>query len=314
MARKAPGRHRRKTIDFPKLVEMFPDEEAASKWFEAIVWADGVRKCPRCGGTNTHEATHKTMPYRCRPCRRFFSVRTGTVLQNSNLPLTKWVWAIYLEITNLKGVSSMKLHRDLNVSQKTAWHMLHRIRESFAPALSELFEGGVEVDESYFGGREKNKHPHKKANLGRGPVGKTAVVGAKDRETNRIVAQVVEKTDADTLQNFVMDHVLFGTPLYTDENRSYMGLDYIYDHETVKHSVSQFVNGQAHINGMESFWAGLKRAYHGVFHHVSPKHLQRYINQFAGKHNFRSMNTIDQMKHVVAGMVGKQLLYRKLTG
>ena len=138
------------------------------------------------------------------------------------------------------------------------------------------------------------------------------VVGAKDRDTGQIKAQVVEKTDAETLQGFVMDHVLFGTPLYTDDHKAYSGLEYVYDHGTVKHSVGEYVDEQIHTNGMESFWATLKRSINGTYHKMSKKHLQRYVNQFCAKHNARDMDTMEQMQYVVAGMVGKRLMYRDL--
>lgn len=311
MAYNAPGKHYREGITLLDLQQMFPDEESATRWFENAIWPDGEPHCPRCGCNDTHKSTHKTMPYRCRPCKRFFSVKTGTALQSSKLPLRIWVYAIYLEMTNLKGISSMKLHRDLGIRQDTAWFLQHRIRTAFLQEFGQS-AGPVEVDETYVGGLEANKHNSKKENLGRGTVGKAAVVGMKDRETNQVTAQVVDKTDAETLQGFVLDNALFGTKLYTDEHKAYTGLGYVYEHETVKHSVSEYVNDQAHTNGMESFWSLLKRAYHGVYHHMSPKHLHRYVNQFCGKHNVREMSTMQQMEHVVAGMVGKRLMYKNL--
>ena len=143
----APGRYNREGISLIQLSNLFPNKQAARKWFEFIMWPDGPR-CPRCKGKNVYEGTHKTMPYRCRPCKRTFSVRTGTVLAASNVPLLKWVYAVYIEMTSLKGVSSLKLHRDVGISQPTAWFMLQRIREAFRLDVLPEFEGPVEVDET----------------------------------------------------------------------------------------------------------------------------------------------------------------------
>lgn len=189
MAQKAPGKAYRKGISLVELMDMFPTEVAAQEWFESIFWPAG-RCCGHCGSTKTREASHKYMPYWCTDCRSYFSVKTGTVMQASKLPLRKWAVGIYICLTSLKSVSSMKLRRDLNIGQKAAWFMLHRIREAWSVEIDDDdFQGPVEVDESYFGGKRANmSNAQRKELTGRGTVGKTAVVGMKDRESNEVVA------------------------------------------------------------------------------------------------------------------------------
>ncbi len=312
---KAPGKHYREGISIMELTDMFPTEDSARDWFESVVWPEG-RYCPRCGCTHTKVAAKTSgLPYYCHGCHEAFSVKIGTALERSRVPLRKWVFAIYLEMTSLKGVSSMKLHRDIKVTQKTAWFMLQRIREAWAGEAEEVFKGPVEVDETYFGGKRANmskakRKALKEAGAGRGSVGKTAVLGIKDRETNQVAARVVQSTDAPTLQGFVEGVTDEAAKVYSDEAAAYKGIDR--DHEWVNHSVGEYVREMAHTNGMESFWSMLRRGYQGVYHKMSAKHLQRYVDEFAGRHNIREAGTMKQMQKVVARMVGKRIMYRDL--
>ena len=260
---------------------------------------------------------YRRVPYWCSYCRGYFSVRTGTPIARSKFPLRKWAIAIYLCLTSLKSVSSMKLHRDIGVSQPAAWFMLHRIREAWAGGGSDggNFSGSVEVDETYMGGKRANMSNAQRkaladADMGRGAVGKVAVVGAKDRATNKVRAQVVTATDKSTVQGFVTTHTTPSAIVYGDEAKAYKGLPN--PHEAVRHSVSEYVRGQVHTNGVESFWSMLKRAHKGTLHKISPKHLDRYVQEFAGKHNISESGTIVQMRDTLANMVGRNLLYRDL--
>ncbi len=194
---------------------MFPDDQTAEAWFVETRWPDGIR-CAHCDSDHIKDnAQHPTMPFRCNTCKKQFSVKTNSVMHSSKIGYQKWAIAFYLVTTSLKGVSSMKLHRDLGVTQKTAWHMLNRIRESYSEANA-MFDTEVEVDESYFGGTEGNNHAKEKLNAGRGVVGKTAVVGTKSRDTNQMQPQVVDRADRETLQGFVTANSTPTTIVYTD--------------------------------------------------------------------------------------------------
>ena len=186
------GKSDRSRISLMELFKMFPDEASARRWFEDTRWPDG-RACSKCGSVNTREVPNeKPMPYWCTDCRSYFSVKTGTVMHSSQLPMRIWAIAIHRVRTSLHGFSSMQMHRDLNIRQATAWHLLHRIREAMDSG-DPLFIGPVEADETHFGDKEGDKRESKKLRQGRGAVGKTAVVGVKDRETGQVDAEAVRR-------------------------------------------------------------------------------------------------------------------------
>ena len=251
IAQSAQGKHYRTGMTLPELFRKFPDDKTAEKWFEECRWPDGVR-CPFCEGKNVHGAKHPSMPYRCKDCRKYFSVKHGTLMHGSNVGYQKWALAIYILTTQIKGTSSMKLHRDIGVTQKTAWHMGHRIRETWAKG-THPFPGPMEVDETYIGGKEKNRHEGKKKKLGRGTVGKSIVAGVKDRDSGLVSAKVVTNTKKKSLHGFIPDHADFMATVYTDSHSAYQGMPF--EHESVKHGVKEYVRNQAHVNGMESFWS-----------------------------------------------------------
>ncbi len=298
------------TISIVELLRMFPDNASCIAWLEKVRW-HGEPVCAHCGGTGKiSQPASKPHTYWCGQCRKHFTVTTGTILHATKTPLQNWLVALYSVMTARKGISAMQLSKELGVQYRTAWYMLHRIREACAGGEFQL-ERVVEVDEAYIGGREKNKHADKKLRAGRGAVGKTAVMGAKARG-GQVIAKPVDNVNRQTALAFVKEAAAFGAIIFTDTSAIYRGLPFM--HEAVNHSAGEYARGPVHTNGIESVWAVLKRSITGTWHHVSTKHLHRYVNEASMRLNNGNcrIDTIDRMNALAAQIGGRRLPYKEL--
>ena len=295
-------------------VRYFSDLAVATEFVAKLRWPNGPI-CPRCGGVEYSYLTTRRI-WKCKECKKQYSVKVGTIFEDSALGLDKWLPAIWLAANSKNGISSHELAKHLGVTQKSAWFMLHRIRLAMQTGTFErgLMSGTVEADETYIGGKARNMHAHKRKQRieGRGAVGKTAVLGMIERG-GTVRAEVVGNTDKRTLQRRVRENVRPGASLYTDAAGGYHGLDDEYDHRVVDHAV-QYVDGQVHTNYMENFWALLKRGLHGTYVSVQPFHLFRYLDERMFTFNERELDDYGRFATVMRRVAGRRLTYPELIG
>ncbi len=291
------------------LVKSFPDEQTCINHLETLRWNGNVvspfdesSKVYNCKGNK----------YRCKNTGKYFNVKTNTIFDNTKLGLQKWFLAIYIVTSHKKGISSLQLGRDLDITQKSAWFMLQRIRKCFGIENENELDNEVEADETYIGGKNKNRHSYKKVenSQGRSSKDKTPVVGMVERE-GKLNAKAVENVKHETLSREIINNVKESAKLYTDEWLGYKGLERIYDHSIVKHNQSQYVVGRIHTNTIEGFWSLLKRGIVGIYHFTSKKHLQKYVDEFVFRYNTRNITTESRFNLLLSNLENR-LTYKTL--
>jgi transposase-like protein len=302
---------------------IFTDEALAREWLERRIWPNGPI-CPHCGvidqATLMTGKSHRPGLYQCNACREPFTVTVGTLYERSHIPLNKWLAATHLMMASKKGMSSLQISRMLGLGYKTAWFMCHRIRESLRETNPGLLGGEgktVEIDETFIGGLEKNKHRSKRKHAGTGGTGKEAVFSLVERQ-GRVRSHHVPAVNAKTLRPILQAHLDGATTVMTDEGGAAKKIGSEFDrHQSVNHSIGEYVRGDAHTNTIESYFAIMKRGIYGTFHHVSQQHLKRYLAEFDFRYNQRialGVNDAERMSKSIGGIVGKRLTYRRPYG
>jgi hypothetical protein len=251
--------------------------------------------------------------YKCAnpECYKIFSVKVGSIFEDSNIPLRKWFIAIYILTSHKKGISSIQLAKDVGISQKSAWHLEHRIREMLRTNEPVMLKGTVEADEAYIGGKEKNKHKHKKIGLA-GVAGKTAMLGLVERG-GKVFAKRIVAPSKEFIAPVIIKHIEIGANLHTDEHKAYVEVgEKYFNHQTVRHALHIYVQGDVTTNTIEGFWALLKRGIYGIYHYVSEKHIDRYLDEFCARYNTRHLGEAERFDNFLAQSSGKTLTWNRL--
>jgi len=294
----------------------FADYDHCHEFMVKLRWPDGKVTCPRCGSDHVIYL-EKARAWKCyaKHASAKFSLKTGTVFEDSPIGLDKWLPVTWMLVNDKNGISSWEIHRAMGVTQKTAWFMLQRVRLAMQGETHGKLSGEVEIDETFIGGKARNMHPAKRREKiqGRGPAGKVVVMGMLQRG-GKVRTAVIANRDKETLHEHVQKNVRKGSNVFTDELVSYWGLNDKYIHEIINHA-EEYVRGNVHTNGMENFWALLKRGLNGTYVSVEPFHLFRYIDEQAFRFNNRNaMTDADRFALVLSQIVGKRLTYAELTG
>ncbi len=297
-------------LKFRNLIELqtyFKDEETCWNYLENLRWNDKV-VCPFCNNEG-HYHFKNSHTYKCKSCKKKFNAKVGTIFENSKIPLSKWFVAIYIATSHKKGISSLQLSRDIGVTQKTAWFILHRIREMLQVKAPKMLNSMVEIDETYVGGKSTNRHKHKRKNQ-RGYTNKTMVFALLERN-GQVITKVVPKNDGNTLTPIIRENVDRSNTLVTDGFQAYKYLKEEYSHIIVNHLEDEWTNGIYHTNTVEGFFAILKRGIYGIYHFVSPKHLQKYCNEFSFRYNTRKIKEAERFNYSLS-VCDRRLKYKDL--